>query len=93
MYACEIISVMSDSLQPYGLSPTRLLCLWDSPGKNTGVGYQAFLEGIFPTQGLNPNLLMSPALRGGFFTTSNTWEALPRPLSPDKMPITWTPRI
>ena len=29
---------MSDSLQPCGLQPTRLLCPWDSPGKNTGVG-------------------------------------------------------
>ena len=31
----------------------RLLCLWDSPGKNTGVGYYFFLQGIFPTQGSN----------------------------------------
>ena len=31
-------SVVSDSLQPHGLQPTRLLCPWDSPGKNTGVG-------------------------------------------------------
>ena len=31
-------SVMSDSLQPHGLYPTRLLCPWDFPGKNTGVG-------------------------------------------------------
>ena len=37
--------------------PTRLLCLWDSPGKNTGVGCHALLQGIFPTQGLNPHLL------------------------------------
>ena len=31
-------SVMSDSLSPYGLQPARLLCPWDSPGKNPGVG-------------------------------------------------------
>ena len=31
----------------------RLLCSWDSPGKNTGVGCCALLQGIFPTQGLN----------------------------------------
>ena len=31
-------SVMFNSLQPYGLSLTRLLCPWDGPGKNTGVG-------------------------------------------------------
>ena len=32
-------SIESDSLQPHGLQPTRLLCPWDSQGKNTGVGY------------------------------------------------------
>ena len=32
------------------------LCLWDFPGKNTGVGCHALLQGIFPTQGLNPSL-------------------------------------
>ena len=29
-------SETSDSLRPYGLKPTRLLCPWDSPGQNTG---------------------------------------------------------
>ena len=29
---------------------TRLLCSWDSPGKNTGEGCHALLQGIFPTQ-------------------------------------------
>ena len=41
----------------YGLYPTRLLCPWDSPGKNIGVGCHALLLGIFLTQGLNPCLL------------------------------------
>ena len=40
---------------PVDCSPPRLLCSWDSPGKNTGVG--CLLQGIFPTQGLNPHLL------------------------------------
>ena len=31
-------SVVSDSWQPHGLQPTRLLRLWDFPGKSTGVG-------------------------------------------------------
>ena len=35
----------------------RLLCPWDSPGKNTGVGCHAVLQGIFSTQGSNPQLL------------------------------------
>jgi len=48
---------MSDSLQPYGLQPVRLLCPWDSPGKNTAVGCRALLQGIFLTQGSNLHLL------------------------------------
>ena len=48
---------------------------WDSLGKNTGVGCHALLQGIFLTQGSNLHLFMSPALTGGFFTTSTTWEA------------------
>ena len=51
------LTSVSDSLQPCGLQPTRLLCPWDSPGKNTGVGCHAFLQGIFLTQGSNPSLL------------------------------------
>ena len=34
-----------------------LLCPWDSPGKNTGVGCHFLLQRIFPTQGSNPCLL------------------------------------
>ena len=49
-------SVMSDSLQPHGLKPTRLLHPWDFPGKNTGVGCHFLLQEIFPNQGLNPGL-------------------------------------
>ena len=38
-------------------SPPVFLCPWDFPGKNTGVGWHALLQGVFPTQGLNPLLL------------------------------------
>ena len=44
-----------------------------SPGKNTGVGCCALLQGIFLIQGSNL-CLMSPTLAGRFFTTSPTWE-------------------
>ena len=37
--------------------PAGLPCPWDSPGKNTGVVSHSLLQGIFPTQGLNPGLL------------------------------------
>ena len=53
---CAMCSVVSDSLWPYGLQPARLLCLWNFPGKNTGVGYH-FLLPIFLTQGMNLCLL------------------------------------
>ena len=49
-------SVISDSLQPHGLQPTRLLCPWNSSGKNTEVGCHSFLQGIFPSQRLNLGL-------------------------------------
>ena len=49
-------SILPDSLRPHGLYPTRLLCPLDSPGKNTGVGCHSLFQGIFPTQGSNPQL-------------------------------------
>ena len=49
-------SVMSDSLQPHGLYPARLLHPWDFPGKNSVVGCHFLLQGIFTTQGSNPGL-------------------------------------
>ena len=53
---CPVASVMSNSLQPHRLQSVRLLCPWDSPGKNTGVGCHALLQGIFLTQGLHPHV-------------------------------------
>ena len=48
---CVLCSVVSDSLWPHGLQPTRLLCPWNVPGKNTGVGCHFLLQGIFEIQG------------------------------------------
>ena len=47
----------------------------DFPGKNTGVGCHAFLQGNLPNSGIKPRSLESPALTGGFFSSSTTWEA------------------
>ena len=47
----------------------RLLCPWDSPGKNTGVGCLALLLGNLPDPGIKPSSLISPALAGRFWTT------------------------
>ena len=61
LFSCVMLSqaasVVSDSLQCYGLQPSRFLCPWDFPGKNTEVGCHFLLQGIFPTRGLNPHLL------------------------------------
>ena len=53
MCAKQVASVLSNSVLPYGLQPARLPCPWNSPGKNTGVGCCALLQGIFWTQGSN----------------------------------------
>ena len=54
---CKVPPVVSSSLWPHGPQPTSLLCPRDSPGKNTGVGCHALLQGIFPTQRSNLHLL------------------------------------
>ena len=59
-YICVCVlsySVMSKSLQPHGLQPTRLLCPGNFPSKNIGMGCHFLLQGIFPTQSLNLSLL------------------------------------
>ena len=67
---------MSDSLQLYGLySLSGSVCPWDSPDKNTEVGCHALLQRIFQGPRIKPSSLISPALAGGFLTTSATWEA------------------
>ena len=52
-----LVFVTLRSLQPYGLSPARLLFPWNSPGKHTGEGCHALLPWIFRSQGSNPHLL------------------------------------
>ena len=54
---CVSHLVVSNSLRPHGLQPARLLCPWDFPGKNTGVGCHSLLQGIFLTQGSNLGVL------------------------------------
>ena len=51
---CSVASLVSDSLQLMDCSPLGSSVHGDSPGKNTGVSCHALLQGIFPTQGLNP---------------------------------------
>ena len=67
------VSRSVSSLQPQGLWPAGRLCPWDSPDKNPGVGCHALLQGVFPTQGLNPG---PPHHRCGFFTIWGARESL-----------------
>ena len=53
-------SFLSNSLQPHGVQPTRLLYPWDFPGKNTGVGCHFLLQGNLPHLGIEP---VSPTLQ------------------------------
>ena len=61
----HVCLVMSNSLQPHGLWLARLLCPSDFPSKNTGVGYNFLLQGIFLTQESNPYLLGFLHLQAG----------------------------
>ena len=66
MPGVRVCSVVSNPLQerPGELQFSRLLCPWDSLGKNTGVGCQPSPEDL-PDLGIKT---MSPALAGAFFT-------------------------
>ena len=50
-------SVVSNSLATPWTVACQVLCPWNSPGKNTGVGCHFLLQEIFLTQGLNLHLL------------------------------------
>ena len=81
--------VVSYSLQTHGLYPTRILCLRDSPGKNTGVGCHFLLQGNLPRPGMEPT---TPALAGRFFTTepprkSITLNRLVIIIKPPRLPV------
>ena len=73
---CLVAKLCPDSLWLHALQLNRLLCPWDSPGKNTGVGCHSLFQEIFPTQGLHPHLLY--------------WQVDSLPLSHLRSPITPT---
>ena len=54
--AVKVKKVKVAQLCPTVCDPHGLYSPWNSPGQNTGVGSLSFLQGIFPTQGLNPGL-------------------------------------
>ena len=73
VHVCVSCSVMSDSLQPHGLLLVMLLCLWNSPGKNTGVGSHSLL---FSRESSQPrDRTRVSHIAGRFFTIWTTREA------------------
>ena len=56
VHACQVAQSFLTLCDPMDCSPPGS-CPWDSPGKNTGVGCHALLQGIFPTRGSNLHLL------------------------------------
>ena len=59
-YVCMLSPVQL--FATHALQSTRLLCPWNFPGKNTGVGCHLLLQGIFPIQESKPNLLQADSL-------------------------------
>ena len=60
---CCACAQLCPTLRPRGLQPARLLCAWDSLGRNTGAGCHSLLQGVFLTQGSNLHLLHLPHCR------------------------------
>ena len=51
----DLLSCVKFFVIPWTVA-SQLLCPWDSPGKNTGMGSHFLLQRIFPTQELNMSL-------------------------------------
>ena len=69
---CDSHSVLSNSLRPHGLKPAWLLYPWEEYWS----GLPCLPPGALLDPGIEPMSLVSPALAGGFFTTSATWNSL-----------------
>ena len=63
------------TLRLHRLQPARLLCPWGFSRQEYWNGLPCPPPGDLPSPGIEPTSLTSPALAGGFFTTSTTWEA------------------
>ena len=86
LYVCvhaKSLQLCPTLCNPMDLNPPGSSVHGDSPGKNTGVGWQALLEGIFQTQGSNPHLLcllhwlagsLSLLSPGKPMTTPTSWQ-------------------
>ena len=77
--ACLVASVVSDSLPPFGLVAHQAPLSMGFSRQEYWRGFPCPPPGDLPDPRIEPASLMSPALAGGFFTTSATWQ--------DKHPI------
>ena len=66
---------------------SRLLCPWDSPGKNTGVGYHVLLRRIFPTQGSSSHLSCLLHLQAGSLSLEHLGS--PRVIWENDLSLNW----
>ena len=83
---------MSDSLQPHGLQPARLLCPWRFSRQEYQRALPCHSPRDLPDSGIKSRSVKSPALADGFFTTSATWE-IPKCQSLSRVQLfamTWT---
>ena len=79
LYSCVLsCSLMANSLQTMDCNLPDFSIRGIFQARNTGVGCHALLPnpGDLPNPGMEPMSLLSPALAGGFFTITATWEAL-----------------
>ena len=72
---CVSRSVMSHSLQPFGLQPTRPLCLWDFPGQEYWSELPCPPPDDLPNPGLEPISPVSPALQADSLLSEPSGEA------------------
>ena len=56
VHVCLLTRLCLILCDPHGLYPARLLCPWNSPGKNTGVSCHSLLQGIFKIEPGSPEL-------------------------------------
>ena len=66
-FCCCLVTQLCPTFLTLWTVAHQLLCLWDSPGKNAGVGCHSLFQGIFPTQGSNPSLLLGRGFPDGSY--------------------------
>ena len=77
---------MSDTLPPHRWQPTRLLCPWDSPGKNTGVGCHFLLQCVKVKSASHVRISATPRTAAYQvppslgFSRQEYWSGLPLPV-------------